>query len=140
MKKSRIKIALMVASISFANSFAYSQDLVVLECNLENGKWAGNVEIDLKGKKLYYESLLDRLATEQWNKFNKEYSAKENKVYVPSKTEAVKYEITKVTNSEIQATSTAIMVERGEIIINRYTLTLKEKYGEYKCQKKQKEF
>jgi hypothetical protein len=135
MKKS-IATLLIVMNWTCVNA----QELVVLECNFEDGKWAGNVEIDLKNKKLKYENIIDKFATEQWNKFLKEYSEKENKPYVPKKNEAKQYEITKITSSEIQATQTGIVIERGEILINRYTLTLKEKYGEYKCQKKQKEF
>ena len=117
-----------------------AQELVVLECNGEDGKWAGTVEIDLKNKKLKYDNAFDRFSAERWNEFKKAYAVKENKEFEPMKYELPSYEIKKIETSEIRATPLTSFSMRGELQLNRYTLMLKEKYGEYKCQKKQKEF
>jgi len=117
-----------------------AQELVVLECNSEDGKWVGNLEIDLKNKKLKYDNAFDKFSVERWNEFKKAYALKDNKEYEPMKYEVPSYEIKKITNSEIQAMPLTFFSMRGDLQINRYTLTIKEKYGEYKCQKKQKEF
>ena len=118
----------------------HAQELVVLECNGEDGKWVGTVEIDLKNKKLKYDNVFDKFSVERWNEFKKAYALKENKEFEPMKYEVPNYEIRKDTNSEIHAMPLKSFSMRGDLYINRYTLTLKEKYGEYKCQKKQKEF
>jgi len=56
-----------------------AQELVVLECNSEDGKWVGNLVIDLKNKKLKYDNACEKFSLERWNDFKKAYALKHNK-------------------------------------------------------------
>lgn len=123
-----------------ALTISQAQEIVVLECNSKDSKWAGTVEIDLKNKKLNYDNWFDRFTNDEWNRFKKEYAEKENKEFKPTKYEPPKYLIVKVSDSAIDASPMGLSMGRGDLRINRYTLTLTEKYGEYKCERKQKEF
>jgi len=131
-----------IISLSFIILFCpislSAQDLVVLECNSEETKWIGTIEIDITNKKLKYDNLFDRVSNDLWNEVQKDYANKTNKEYKPLKYEAPLFQITTISPSLIQATPGFSL--RGDLEINRYTLTLKEKMGEYKCQRKQKEF
>lgn len=117
-----------------------AQEFVVLECSNDEGKWVATIEINLKNKKLQYDNAIDRFSVENWNKFRKEYAFKDDKELEPKRYEVPIYEIKKITNSEIWAVPLTFFSLRGDLKINRYTLELKDKYGDFKCQKRQKEF
>lgn len=131
----RANIVLGLLLTTSVMSTAIAEELIVLECNSEQGSWFATLEINLQKKTIQYDNLMARLAHSQWNIFSKSLAAKENREYKPSTYVPRVWDISSASASELKA-----KLNDGELIINRYTMTLNVPLGEFKCERKQKQF
>ena len=131
--KLKLVIAFLIGIGSLITAFA--EDLVVLECNTDQGRLMATLEINLSEKTIQYDDVLSRLSNDQWNVYLKSQATKEGKEFKPSRYQPRVLPISGETPSELQAKLTV-----GDLIINRFTLTLKIPAGEFKCERKKKQF